>query len=225
MRYILRTKKRASAPGAEKGVREHATTKSERVHGEGSRHGPASIEAPDRSRLKSKLSHRMGLLGCGGRGAAVATSFINNTTARYVALADLFSDQLEKAKDYFDKLAESKGYAGIDPKLLFRGPTAYQELSASDRIDAIHIATPGFFHVAHLEAAVTAGKHVYCEKPIGVDVVQSKHALEIGGLAEGKVSLDVGFQIRSAPPFVELVRRIHDGALGKIACISAPACS
>jgi predicted dehydrogenase len=164
---------------------------------------------------------RIGLLGCGGRGTAVATSFINNTAARYVALADLFPDQLEKAKDYFDKLAESKGYAGIDPKLLFHGPTAYQELSASDKIDAIHIATPGFFHVAHLEAAVHAGKHVYCEKPIGVDVVQSKRALEIGGQAEGKVSLDVGFQIRSAPPFVELVRRIHDGALGKIACISA----
>src|SRR5689334_13335092 len=85
---------------------------------------------------------RIGLLGCGGRGTAVATSFINNTAARYVALADLFPDQLEKAKDYFDKLAESKGYAGIDPKLLFHGPTAYQELSASDKIDAIHIATP-----------------------------------------------------------------------------------
>jgi len=39
---------------------------------------------------------------------------------------------------------------------------------------------------------------------------------EIGKQAEGKVSLDVGFQIRSAPPFVELVRRIHAGALGEI---------
>ena len=40
---------------------------------------------------------RMGLLGCGARGRAVATSFINNTNARYVALADLFPDQLERA--------------------------------------------------------------------------------------------------------------------------------
>jgi myo-inositol 2-dehydrogenase/D-chiro-inositol 1-dehydrogenase len=171
------------------------------------------------SRANSAI--RMGLVGCGGRGTAVATSFINNTTARYVALADLFADQLDKAKNYFDKLAESEGTTGIDPRLMFRGPQAYQELAASDEIDAIHIATPGFFHVAHLEAAVTAGKHVYCEKPIGVDVAQSKHALEIGKKAEGRLSLDVGFQIRSAPPFVELVRRVHQGAIGKIACISA----
>ena len=163
---------------------------------------------------------RVGLLGCGGRGTAVATSFINNTAARYVALADLFQDQLDKAKNYFDKLMESKGYARIDPALMFRGPKAYQELAASGKVDVIHIATPGFFHVGHLEAAVSAGKHVYCEKPIGVDVAQSKHALEIGKQAEGRLSLDVGFQIRSAPPFVELVRRIHQGAIGKIACIS-----
>jgi myo-inositol 2-dehydrogenase / D-chiro-inositol 1-dehydrogenase len=164
---------------------------------------------------------RMGLLGCGARGRAVATSFINNTSARYVALADLFPDQLESARSYFNKLAASKNYAGIEAKLLFRGPAAYRELAASDKIDAVHIATPGFFHVGHLDAVVAAGKHVYCEKPMGVDVVQALHALEIGRKAEGRLSLDVGFQIRSAPPFVELVRRIHNGALGKIACISA----
>jgi len=164
---------------------------------------------------------RMGLLGCGGRGTAVAKSFIDNTAARYVALADLFSDQLENAKTSFDKLAEAKSYAGIDPALMFRGPMSYQELAGSDKIDVVHIATPGFFHVDHLEAAVAAGKHVYCEKPLGVDVVQAKRALEVGKKAEGRLSLEVGFQIRSAPPFVELVRRIHANAIGPVACISA----
>jgi predicted dehydrogenase len=42
--------------------------------------------------------------------------------------------------------------------------------------------------------------------------------IEIGKRAEGKLSLDVGFQIRDCPPFVEMVRRIHAGALGKIVC-------
>ena len=37
---------------------------------------------------------------------------------------------------------------------------------------------------------------------------------------QGKVSVDVGFQIRSAPPFVEIVNRIHSGALGKLASIT-----
>jgi predicted dehydrogenase len=48
-------------------------------------------------------------------------------------------------------------------------------------------------------------------------VAGAKRVLEIARQAEGRVSLDVGFQIRSAPPFVELVRRIHAGALGEIA--------
>jgi myo-inositol 2-dehydrogenase/D-chiro-inositol 1-dehydrogenase len=164
---------------------------------------------------------RLALLGCGGRGTSVATSFANNTAARIVALGDLFSDQLEKGKDYFDKLNTSLGYAGPDSKLMFRGYKAYEELAAAKGVDAVQISTPPWFHVQHLEAVVNAGKHAYCEKPVGVDVSQANHALEIGKRAQGRVSLDVGFQLRSAPPYVELVRRIHDGALGNIVSIDA----
>ncbi len=47
---------------------------------------------------------RLGLLGCGSRGTAVATSFAQNTEARIVALADLFPDQLAKGKAHFDQV-------------------------------------------------------------------------------------------------------------------------
>jgi myo-inositol 2-dehydrogenase/D-chiro-inositol 1-dehydrogenase len=164
---------------------------------------------------------RLGLLGCGGRGTGVATSFATHTAARVVALADLFADQLEKGRKHFDEFAEKKGYAGIDPKLMFKGPKAYEELVASKEIDMVQISTPGYFHTEHLEAAVAAGKHVYCEKPVGVDVHNAKRAMRIGEKAAGRLSLDIGFQIRSAPPFVAMVERIHAGALGKIACGAA----
>ncbi len=163
---------------------------------------------------------RLGLLGCGHRGTGVATSFANNTIARVTALADLFQDQLETAKNHFDGIAMKKGYAGIDRQLMFRGPHAYEEIAHSDAIDMVQISTPDFFHPDHLEAVVNAGKHVYCEKPAGVDVVGSKRILEIGKKADGRISLEIGFQIRSAPPYVELVKRIHGGALGKISCAS-----
>jgi myo-inositol 2-dehydrogenase / D-chiro-inositol 1-dehydrogenase len=88
-------------------------------------------------------------------------------------------------------------------------------------VDAIVVATPPYFHPQHLEAVVAAGKHVYLEKPVAVDVPGAKKIIEIGKRAEGKLSLDVGFQIRDCPPFVELVRRIHSGALGKIVCAEA----
>jgi predicted dehydrogenase len=161
---------------------------------------------------------RLGLLGCGGRGTGVATSFATNTTARVTALADLFEDQLETAKKHFDDVAASKGSAGIDRGLMFKGPKAYEEIAGSKEIDLVQISTPGYFHPQHLEAVVTAGKHVYCEKPAGVDVHGAQRILEAGKKAEGRLSLEFGFQIRSAPPYVEWVRRIHAGALGNIVC-------
>jgi len=149
----------------------------------------------------------VGLLGCGGRGTAVADSMVKNAGARVVALGDLFQDQLDRAAQRFG-----------NPALVFRGPHAFEEMSASSGIDAIVIATPPYFHPRHLRAVVEAGKHVYCEKPVAVDVPGTRHVLESGQRAQGRLSLEVGFQIRSAPPFAELVRRIHAGALGEIGC-------
>jgi myo-inositol 2-dehydrogenase/D-chiro-inositol 1-dehydrogenase len=164
---------------------------------------------------------RLGLLGCGHRGTSVATSFARNTSARIVALADIFPDQLEKGKVHFDQVNTALGKPVIDPKLMFRGHTAFQQLAASPDVDAIQISTPPWFHVDHLDAIVSAGKHAYCEKPVGVDIKQTEQALAIADRVDGRVSVDVGFQIRSAPPFVEIVRRIHEGQIGKIAAIAA----
>jgi len=161
---------------------------------------------------------RVGLLGCGGRGTADATSIAINGPARIVALADLFEDRLATAKKHFDEVANRQGHAGVNAAHMFHGPQAAEQIFHSAQVDAVVIATPPYFHPQHLEAAVAAGKHVYCEKPVGVDVPGALRAIETGKRAEGRVSLDVGFQIRNAPPFVELVRRIHAGALGEIAC-------
>ncbi len=164
---------------------------------------------------------RLGLLGCGNRGTSVATSFANNTSARIVALADIFPDKLVSGKTHFDAVNGKLGHGAVDPKLMFRGHTAFQQMAASSEVDAIQISTPPWFHVEHLDGIVSAGKHAYCEKPVGVDIAQTEKALAIAKRVDGKVSIDVGFQIRSAPPFVEIVRRIHAGQIGKIAAISA----
>jgi predicted dehydrogenase len=159
---------------------------------------------------------RLGILGCGGRGTAVGTGFVNNTNTRVVALADLFADQLAAGRKHFDDLQQGKGYAAIDSALLFQGPMAYQQIAAAKELDFILITTPPYFHTHHLETVVAAGKHVYCEKPVAVDVPGAKHVMQIGERAQGKLSLEVGFQIRKAPPHVELVKRLQAGAIGKI---------
>jgi myo-inositol 2-dehydrogenase / D-chiro-inositol 1-dehydrogenase len=161
---------------------------------------------------------RVGLLGCGGRGTEDASNLVDTGGARVVALADMFQDQLDAARAKFDKLQSAKGYSALDASQLFVGPKAYEKIVASKEVDAVVIATPPYYHPHHLEAAVAAGKHVYLEKPVAVDVPGAMKVIEIGKRAEGKLSLDVGFQIRDCPPFVEMVRRIHGGALGNIVC-------
>src|SRR3984957_15272478 len=164
---------------------------------------------------------RLGLLGCGNRGTTVATSFAHSTTARVVALADIFPDKLALGRSHFDDLNTSLSCARIDEKLLFHGPHAFEQLAAAKDVDLIQISTPPFFHVQHLETAVASGKHVYCEKPVGIDILQAKHALEIGKRIQSSQSVDVGFQCRSAPPLAAIAERIHAGALGKIAAVAA----
>jgi len=164
---------------------------------------------------------RWGLLGCGRRGTAVATSFAKNAGVEIVALADIFPDQLATAKTHFDAVNASLNLPPIDGGRIFRGHDASHAIAACKDVDAVQISTPPFFHIEHLDTVTAAGKHAYCEKPTGVDIPQTRRALEIARREDGKVSMAVGFQIRSAPPFVELVRRIHAGQIGNMAQIAA----
>jgi myo-inositol 2-dehydrogenase/D-chiro-inositol 1-dehydrogenase len=173
--------------------------------------GAAAIVAPQLVRGSAANSAvRVGLLGCGNRGMTHANNITKYTDARMLAFGDLYQDKLDRARQRYP-----------DATAGFVGPKAYEQLAESKDIDAIVVATPAYMHPEHLAAVVAAGKHVYCEKPVAVDVAGAKTVLEIGRKAEGRLSLDVGFQIRSAPPFVELVKRIHEGALGEIVCGAA----
>jgi myo-inositol 2-dehydrogenase / D-chiro-inositol 1-dehydrogenase len=163
---------------------------------------------------------RHGLLGCGNRGSSVAESFARNTSARIVALADIFPDKLAAGHDRFNQILASLNQPAIDRKMLFKGPHAFEQLANSKDVDLIQISTPPYFHVQHLEAAVKAGKHVYCEKPVGIDIAQARHALEVAKRVKPNQSVDVGFQCRMAPPIAALQQKIKAGALGKVVTLS-----
>ena len=159
---------------------------------------------------------RLGLLGCGGRGRNVMGSFLENTSAVLTAIGDMFQDNLDAGKQKLDEVSAKFGKPAIDPSRMFRGPKAYEQLFASKDVDALYIATPPYFHPMHLEAALAAGKHVYLEKPVGVDVPGAKKVMALGETAKAKkLSLAVGFQIRHASAYVELAKRIHEGQIGQ----------
>ncbi len=161
---------------------------------------------------------RMALFGCGGRGTGVAESFTGHTSAQYVALGDLFQAQTEVAKQKIDAVAQKAGKAPIDSAKLFFGPNSLEKLCASKDIDIIHIATPPYFHPDHFAQAASSGKHIYCEKPVAVDVPGVKRVVETGRLVGSKASVAIGFQLRHATPYVQLAERVRQGQLGDMVC-------
>ena len=78
------------------------------------------------------------------------------------------------------------------------------------------ISSPAYTHPEFLEAAVDAGKHIYCEKPVSVDVAGCKRVERAGERAKGKLSIVVGFQIRHATAYAEMVRQIQSGRIGEV---------
>src|SRR5260370_40826166 len=152
---------------------------------------------------------RAGLLGCGGRGTEDATNLVDTGGARVVALGDLFQDQLDKARETFNKMQQDKGYAALDASQLFVGPNAFQQIAASKEVDAMVIATPPYFHPQHLEAAGAAGKHVYLEKPLAVGGPGALKASGSGQGAAGEPSLRRGVPIRDCPAGLVFEPRIH----------------
>jgi len=159
---------------------------------------------------------RLGLLGCGGRGLAVTSSFLQNTSAIVTAIGDIFQDNLDQGRERLSALSTKLGKPAIEPARMFKGLKAYEQLFASKDIDAVYVATPPFFHPDHLEAAIAANKHVYLEKPVAVDVPGAKRIIALGEKAKGKLSLAVGFQIRYASPYVLLEKRIREGQIGSM---------
>jgi predicted dehydrogenase len=98
-------------------------------------------------------------------------------------------------------------------------PTVYKDyeklLGAAD-LDAVIIASPPFEHPRMLEAAVQARKHIYCEKPMGVDLAGVQRVIAAGRKADPKKCLSVGFQQRYGPVYLEAFKRIREGQIGEV---------
>ena len=165
---------------------------------------------------KANSAIRMGIIGCGGRGTAVISSMSKNTNTVIIAMADLLDDKLQYANTSLNKLNTEKGLPEIPKTNMYQGSKAYLALLNNKDVDAVLISSPCYSHPGYIEAALAAGKHVYSEKPVAVDVAGCEQVIRLGEMAKGKLSLAIGFQIRFASAYVEMVRRIQQGDLGDI---------
>ena len=157
---------------------------------------------------------RVGLIGCGGRGTgAVANVMDSAKGVRLIAVGDAFADRIEGARKRWTDL--DKGIAVPDENC-FVGLDAYEKVIASD-VNYIILATPPAFRPTHLKAAVAAGKNIFTEKPVAVDASGIRQVLAAAEEAESKgLGIGAGTQRRHQKGYIEVMKRVHDGAIGDL---------
>lgn len=158
---------------------------------------------------------RVGLIGCGGRGTGAVRNATNaDPDVEVTALADAFPDRIDSCLETLNKQIPQK--IKVTDETRFSGFDAAKNLINSN-VDVIILATPPHFRPAQLRLAVEAGKHVFCEKPVGVDVPGVKSVLESCEMAERNgQSVVSGLCWRYDQGVREVMKHIKDGAIGDI---------
>jgi myo-inositol 2-dehydrogenase / D-chiro-inositol 1-dehydrogenase len=142
---------------------------------------------------------RLGLAGVGELG-----SFHAQNLTRRVALADLV-----RVVDQSEEAARATGNRlGVD------WSTSYGDILDDDSIRGVVIASSTSTHSGLIQEAAAAGKHVFTEKPIALELQATVDAIEAARSAG--VKLQVGFHRRFDPDFEEVARRVHAGDVGDI---------
>ena len=161
---------------------------------------------------------KVGLIGCGGRGSGAAANAMNaGKDIRLVALADVVPERVETARSLLAKKYPDQFV--VDDAHAFVGFDAYQKVISSG-VDAVVIACTSHFHPVFLKAAIDAGKHVFVEKPVGVDPTGVRMAQVASEEAAKKnLSLVCGFCWRYDDGVREAIQRIRDGAIGEIVAV------
>ena len=153
----------------------------------------------------------IGLIGCGNRGKWIADLFQKHGGYNFVAVADYFQDHVDEAGEKLKVPAASR-YTGL---------SGYRRL-LEQKLDAVVVESPPYFHPEQAAAAVEAGKNVYLAKPIAVDVPGCLTIAESGKKATAKkLCFLVDFQTRANKLYQDAVKAVHDGEIGKIVSVEA----
>ena len=167
---------------------------------------------------------RIALVGCGGRGGGAALQALNNAAGakvRLVALADAFEDRVEGCLQNLRAATDGDPRIDVPPERRFTGLDAGERAIASG-VDMVLLCTPPGFRPAHFEAAVEAGKHVFMEKPVATDAPGVRRILAANQQAKEKgLLVAVGHHLRHETKHIEVVRRIHEGVIGKLSFMRA----
>lgn len=154
---------------------------------------------------------KLGVVGCGGRGAWIANLFRQHGGYEMHAVAD-----------YFPEVAESAGNAlGVDKTRRFAGLSGYRRLIESG-VEAVALETPPYFFPEHVQAAVEARLHIYMAKPVAIDV---PGCLQIDAAAKrataDKRCFLVDYQMPTNPHNIECANRFRQGAIARLGMVKS----
>ncbi len=150
-------------------------------------------------------------IGLGGEQGGSARGLTDLHTAvslpgtKIVALCDLYGQNLDSAASAFDK--DISKYRD------------FREVLERRDIDAVVVGTPDHWHVLVALAALNAGKHVYCEKPLTLTIDEGKRL--VSAWKKSGLSFQVGSQLRSDPRYLLAVKLAQSGKLGGITMVEA----
>lgn len=189
--------------------------------------GAAVASLPARVHAAGTEELKIALIGCGGRGTGAAVQALSTTgKVKLWAMADAFEDRLEASYKQLVKggrfsrspdAGSQDGKVDVPPERRFAGLDAYRKVMALDEVDVVLLTTPPGFRPAHFKAAVEAGKHVFMEKPVATDAPGIRTVLAAAEQADRKkLKVGVGLNRRHSPLYEEAVRKIHDGAIGRL---------
>ncbi len=141
----------------------------------------------------------LGLIGAGRIGRIHAENLTRALGgARLLAVADIFEEAAQKAAADFDM-----PHAYAEPRRIFDNPD----------IDAVVICSSTDTHADFIEQAAAAGKHIFCEKPIHLDLDRIDRAL--AAVDAAGVKLQIGFNRRFDPNFRRAQELVASGAIGE----------
>jgi myo-inositol 2-dehydrogenase / D-chiro-inositol 1-dehydrogenase len=158
----------------------------------------------------------IGIIGCGGRGSGALRDVLEaDRDVKIAAICDLHEN---KAKGTLASLKKrNPNQLTATDETIFHGLDGYKKLLAVPDINYVILATPPGFRPYHLEAAVEAGKNIFTEKPVGVDVAGIRRVLDAAKKSQARgLKIAAGTQRRHQAGYIETMKRLHDGEYGDI---------
>ncbi|MDG2206486.1 MAG: Gfo/Idh/MocA family oxidoreductase [Pirellulales bacterium] len=167
----------------------------------------------------------VGIVGTGGRGGGAARDTLSiNPNVRLIAMADLYPEKCHSMRKkltrrYSDRMA-------VTDENIFGGLDGYRHVIEHPNVDIVLLTTPPGFRPSYLKEAVDAGKHVFAEKPTCVDPAGYRVCLEADRKARAQgTAIVTGTQYRRQKNYMEVMRRIHEGAIGDVISATSRYCT